>query len=146
MVIPWPEYEQIITKVPIVCVDVAIYHEGKILLIKRADEPAKGEWWLPGGRLLKGETLEACALRKASEETGLDCHFDGIVHFDSTIFDTGPNGVPVHSVNFCARLWTGTNGVELDDTCLDHKWIEGAQPDLNPYVNKCIGKALFYYD
>jgi 8-oxo-dGTP pyrophosphatase MutT (NUDIX family) len=28
-------------------------------------------WWLPGGRLLKGETFFAAAQRKAREETGL---------------------------------------------------------------------------
>ena len=146
VMIPQDEYEQIIARVPIVCVDVVIYYESKILLIKRGDEPARGEWWLPGGRLFKGETIEACALRKAREETGLDCHYDSIVHFDSTIFETGPNNIPVHSVNFCVRLWTNTNGVNLDPSCLDYKWVDGAEPDQHPYIKKCIGRALYYYD
>ncbi len=42
------------------------------LLVERAAEPAKGIWWLPGGRLLKGETFFAGAIRKAKEETGLN--------------------------------------------------------------------------
>ncbi len=39
---------------------------GEILLILR-----RGKWDLPKGKLDKGETLEACALREVSEETGL---------------------------------------------------------------------------
>jgi ADP-ribose pyrophosphatase YjhB (NUDIX family) len=40
-------------------------------LVFRSSEPVKGVWWLPGGRLLKGETFFAAAQRKAREETGL---------------------------------------------------------------------------
>ena len=40
---------------------------GEILLIFR-----RGKWDLPKGKLDKGETLEACALREVTEETGLE--------------------------------------------------------------------------
>lgn len=142
MVIPQPEFEQIITRVPIVCVDIAVYYQNRVLLIKRADEPARGEWWLPGGRLYKGETLEQCALRKAKEETGLECKFIDIVHFDSTIFETGPNNIPVHSVNFCALLTADTDQVTLDSSCLDFTWANGyCSLVQNNYVIKCLTKA-----
>lgn len=39
---------------------------GEVLLIFR-----KGKWDLPKGKLDDGETIEACALREVSEETGL---------------------------------------------------------------------------
>jgi len=39
---------------------------GEILMIFR-----RGKWDLPKGKLDKGETLEACALREVEEETGL---------------------------------------------------------------------------
>jgi len=142
MVIPQTEYEEIITKVPIVCVDVAIFHNGEVLLIKRANEPAKGEWWLPGGRLYKGETLKDCALRKAKEETGLECEFIKIVHYDNTIFDTGPGDIQIHSVNFCALLTTETDQVTLDDGCLDYVWTDGPRPYINNiYIERCLLKA-----
>jgi ADP-ribose pyrophosphatase YjhB (NUDIX family) len=41
------------------------------LLVLRSSEPVKGVWWLPGGRLLKGESFFVAAKRKAQEETGL---------------------------------------------------------------------------
>ena len=43
-----------------------------ILLAKRAYEPAKGEWGLPGGFIELNETLAEAAERELKEETNLD--------------------------------------------------------------------------
>eukprot|EP00877_Chromochloris_zofingiensis_P009648 jgi/Chrzof1/4937/Cz15g05080.t1 len=43
----------------------------EVLLIRRAKEPAKGQWCFPGGSLELGETLVQCACREVLEETGL---------------------------------------------------------------------------
>ena len=45
--------------------------DGKILILKRALGALSGSWYLPGGALDRGETLEACALRELREESGL---------------------------------------------------------------------------
>ena len=44
----------------------------KILLVKRAFNPGKGEWNLPGGFLELGETLNQGAKRELKEETNLN--------------------------------------------------------------------------
>jgi ADP-ribose pyrophosphatase YjhB (NUDIX family) len=45
---------------------------GRLLLIERAHDPARGRWSLPGGRVEPGETAAEAAVREVREETGLD--------------------------------------------------------------------------
>jgi len=40
-------------------------------LIKRGNEPGRGLWAVPGGKVQLGESLKAAAKREALEETGL---------------------------------------------------------------------------
>src|SRR3989344_1396820 len=60
---------------PSVTVDVLIFtvqeNKLKIILVKRAIEPFKGSWAIPGGFVRKNESLEEAALRELSEETGV---------------------------------------------------------------------------
>jgi 8-oxo-dGTP diphosphatase len=55
---------------PFAC-DAVLIENGRILLIKRAAEPFKGMWAVPGGRIEDDETAEECLVREMQEETGL---------------------------------------------------------------------------
>lgn len=57
---------------PIVAVGAVIIDGDNVLLVKRANEPLKGEWSLPGGAVEVGESLEAALVREVREETCLD--------------------------------------------------------------------------
>ena len=46
-------------------------NENKLLLVRRAIEPGKGEWGLPGGFIELGETANEAAIRELKEETNL---------------------------------------------------------------------------
>ena len=56
---------------PLVGVGGVVIDDGRALLVKRATEPARGEWTIPGGLLEVGETLEEAVVRELREETGL---------------------------------------------------------------------------
>jgi 8-oxo-dGTP diphosphatase len=43
----------------------------RLLLVLRGQEPAKGRWSVPGGRVEAGESDEAATAREVLEETGL---------------------------------------------------------------------------
>ena len=46
--IPDDEWRTIFANVPLVSVDLVIEHDGGVLLGKRENDPAKGEWFVPG--------------------------------------------------------------------------------------------------
>ena len=56
---------------PIICIDVVIMIENKVFLIKRDKEPAKNEYWFPGGRLIKNENVREAVGRIVKAETNL---------------------------------------------------------------------------
>jgi len=57
---------------PIVGVGAIIVQNGKLVLVKRGVEPAKGKWSIPGGAVELGEEVRDAAIREAKEECGLD--------------------------------------------------------------------------
>ena len=62
------------------CIVFSRYPKPQVLLIRRGNEPFKGEWAFPGGFLNMDETVQECARRELEEETGLvvqDIHLVG---------------------------------------------------------------------
>jgi ADP-ribose pyrophosphatase YjhB (NUDIX family) len=56
---------------PCVTVGCIAYHGDRILMCRRAEEPASGLWSIPSGYLECGETLEQATVRETLEETGV---------------------------------------------------------------------------
>ncbi|MBK1624417.1 NUDIX hydrolase [Afifella marina] len=56
---------------PIAATIAAVFHEGRILLVRRANPPDAGRWGFPGGKIKAGEPIEAAAVRELFEETGI---------------------------------------------------------------------------
>lgn len=50
---------------------VIVDEQGRVLLVRRGREPARGRWSVPGGKSEPGEGLAQTAAREAFEETGL---------------------------------------------------------------------------
>lgn len=57
---------------PIAAAIAAVFLDGKILLVRRANPPDAGRWGFPGGKIEAGETIENAAVRELREETGVD--------------------------------------------------------------------------
>ena len=70
--LPLETFKTVIRSTPLVSIDLIVRNsEGKILLGKRTNRPAKGDWFVPGGRVLKDETLEDAFNRLIHVELGL---------------------------------------------------------------------------
>ena len=48
-----------------------VFRDHEVLLIQRNKEPNKGQWSIPGGRQMLGETAAEAARRELLEETGV---------------------------------------------------------------------------
>lgn len=65
-------YAEFVQSMPISCVDLVVMDQaGRILLLKRKNEPASNQWWFPGGRVLFNEIRSEAVRRKLKEECGL---------------------------------------------------------------------------
>ncbi len=53
------------------CIDFFIVYDNAVFLGKRTNPPFKGEWFVPGWRILKWENQEEAFERKLFEETGI---------------------------------------------------------------------------
>ncbi len=82
------KWRTILENVPIVSVDLFIFHNGGIVLGKRENEPAKGEWFVPGGLILKNEKPEAAIHRIASEEFDTEVEVRDFLETYEHIYET----------------------------------------------------------
>jgi 8-oxo-dGTP diphosphatase len=64
---------------PIVGVGVVVWHDDRVVLVRRGKPPRLGHWSLPGGAQQLGETVAEAARREVKEEVGLDVALGDIV-------------------------------------------------------------------
>jgi len=106
---------------PQLAVSAGIFRDGKILLVRRAREPAKGVYTFPGGRVEFGESLHEALAREVREETGLKIEIVGLIGYREALPPrTGGHGHFV-VLPFAAR-WVA-NEVALNEELDDAKWL-----------------------
>ena len=117
MHIPHESYREILTSLPVLCVDVVIKDQkGHFLLIKRNRNPLKGQWWVPGGRVLKGESINQAALRKIREELGVEAKVSHSIGYYEGQFEENEWEIPsgVHTVSIVVLASLLSDKIELD--------------------------------
>jgi ADP-ribose pyrophosphatase YjhB (NUDIX family) len=84
---------------------VLLAREGKVLLVRRGGEPARGKWDVPGGFLEPGEQPEDAARREIREELGIE-----LGPLRLLLADLNPlaDGTTVLDLIFEAASFTGT--------------------------------------
>ena len=96
-------FKTVVESTPLVSIDLCLVCEGQLLMGRRQNEPLKGQWFTPGGCLLKNERWQDGLARIAKKELGLNVNTDdfelmGVLdHFydNSTINES----ISIHYVN-----------------------------------------------
>ncbi len=126
--IPQALYNKIAKNIPIASVEAVIVRERELLFLRRNNEPAKGEWWFPGGRIRRGESLEQTLRREIKEETGLKLKSYKLVNVYSRVF---PERHDIAIVYLC-KCEDGE--VVLNSEHSECGFFHSTQSGLHPYM------------
>ena len=130
---------------PIIGVGAVIVEGGRALLVRRASEPLKGEWSVPGGMLELGEKLRDGVRRETMEETGIEVEAGEVLDVFDSIF-TDPLGRTQYHyvlVDYLCRPISGEARAASDVS--DVRWVSvDALPamGLRESVEQVVRKGL----
>ena len=118
----------IVKNAPLISIDIIVRNkDGKILLGLRKNRPAKGYWFVPGGRIFKGESIEEAFRIITKNELGIelnikDATFLGVYeHFYKDNFfgdDTG-----THYIVLAYDIYVDNIPIQPDDQHEDFRWF-----------------------
>lgn len=140
--IPDELFGEFTARMPECCVEVVVEIDDGVLLARRTNEPTKGEWFWPGGRLYKGEPLKSAARRIAAEELGIDVDVHELLGVYSHVWESSAvEGNPSrHTVNTVFRVSPSGHDFEitLDDQHDDYRILTEPDGDLHEYVRRYV--------
>ena len=109
---------------PIIGVGAVIIRGDRVLLVRRATEPLKGEWSVPGGVLELGEKLRDGIRREVLEETGLEVEPGEVLDVFDSIFRDEQGRTQYHYVliDYRCRLLLGEAKAGSDVS--EVRWVQ----------------------
>ena len=94
----------------------------RLLLVRRAHEPDRGCWSIPGGRVEPGETSQEAVVREVFEETGVRVVVTGVAGY---VERPSPDGGIYEIEDYYARVEPGTDphALRAGDDADDVGWF-----------------------
>lgn len=108
---------------PFLAVSAAILRDGKVLVVRRARQPALNLYSLPGGVVEAGELVQDAVIREVQEETALSVAPVGLAGHREAIVRDAAGRVERHFVILCfACRWLSGEPM-LNEELDDARWI-----------------------
>ena len=144
--VPSDIWTTVVSNVPIPSVDLVVRTNQGVILARRQNEPAKGEWFVPGGRIQKGEKRVEAVQRVAQKELGVSVRIEqelgayDHLYAESDVPNSGgkhyvANGYVVHPESETFRLDSQHDQVRVFE--------EENLPQLHEYVKNYLSDASF---
>ena len=140
-------YDIIRRHMPVICLDIVLIKKSRILLLMRENYPAKNQWWFPGGRIYKGETIEQAATRIALNEVALEAKFIDVSGFEETYFEKqGEMQFDIHTINLTADMELLEDKEPfLDGNHSSYMWASHNDINFHDAVRNILAKKGFGY-
>ena len=139
-------YRSIVATMPIATVDAVVVWRGSFLLGRRNKKPAQGRWWVPGGRILKGETQQKALARKLREETGLSIKSSSFIGAFDALFPDSHWGVAAHCIKLLYLVQPRSiTKLQTDAQHGEFRWFKKIDPSWHPYLKQQLLAAGFKY-
>lgn len=109
---------------PQVGVGAIVFNGASVLLVKRGNEPAKGQWAVPGGRIRLGESLQEALKREIKEETNIEIEVGALIYAFDVIQKDEAGKVGLHYVvlDYEAKYLRGE--IKAGDDAADVMWVD----------------------
>lgn len=112
------------------CVGAVVFDDAqRLLLVRRAQEPGRGCWSVPGGRVEVGETDHRAVIREVAEETGLAVE---VVRLLGSVQRQAPGGAVFDIYDYRCRVTAGT--LRPGDDADDARWCDAQTLATLPIV------------
>jgi colanic acid biosynthesis protein WcaH len=133
--VPTETFETCLEHFPQVSVELVLRRDKGVLIAKRTNEPAKGEWFWPGGRLRKGERLQAAVDRVAAEELGLAVDILDLLGVYEHFWEAPTPTQHTVNIAYLVEPVDATATVTLDAQHEAARYVTESDPSLHEYVN-----------
>jgi ADP-ribose pyrophosphatase YjhB (NUDIX family) len=130
---------------PVVGVGAVVVRDGQALIVKRAHEPRKGEWSLPGGLLELGESLQDAVRREIREETSLDITVGPIIETFDRVHRDEAGKIRYHFVIVDFVCWCSSGVAVPGSDAEGVAWVTAGEIDdyaVNAHAKAVILKGL----
>ncbi len=114
---------------PIVGVGAVVVDGDRALLVRRATEPLKGQWSIPGGMLELGEKLREGLAREVREETGLEVEVGDVLDVFDSIFPDAQGRTQYHYVLIDYRCTVKSGAATAGSDVSEVRWVKSEELD-----------------
>jgi ADP-ribose pyrophosphatase YjhB (NUDIX family) len=128
---------------PVVGVGAVIIKDGKIVLIKRGNEPSKGKWSIPGGHVELGENLKEAVIRETKEETCLDVDNPILMDVVENVDLDEQSKIKYHYVIVDYLVHVKGGSIEAASDAAELRWVPFCEVDS---YNLTASFRLFFRD